>query len=407
MKQVFSFPLVLLACVVAAAPAKGQAQEEIAPSTTELPTTFDGHFLHVGLGSAAAIVDLGCEGRSALRVGTKLFVACGVDGVVELDVSNPRLPRRSGTMPVDGDATGLFLRDGRAWVVVAHVDARPVNVPRSPSAPSQAPAPPLADAQSAPNNTPEEESAPSIVAPPRRGDLWEISLLASGFLALGQLGGGMLNAASVVYRFKLPLVVRAEFAPFGVGFGPLTTLNFSQNFTNASTHGGSVGVVAGHLLFGVDTQFVELTLGVGGATANQETGAPGTAAAGGFTIVDEARFGARDGLALDLESITLAANGRFDLGAFSGVVQIPLSRNVLLLLRGGGGNIGYAFGDLGARVFVHGDGGKGTVALTGFAGGAFIGLNLCSINPDPPNASSCNTASLAGPSLGGGVEWRP
>ena len=407
MKQVFSLPLVLLACVVVGAPAKGYAQEESATSTTELPATFDGRLMHIGLGSAAAIVDLGCEGRSALRVGTRLFVACGVDGVVMLDVSNPHSPRRSGTMPVDGDATGLFLRNGRVWVAVAHVDARPVNIAREPSAPSQAPAPSLAYAESAPNDIPEEAPAPSIVAPKRRGDLWEISLLASGFLAFGQFGGGMLNAASVVYRFKLPLVVRAELAPLGIGFGPVTTQDFSQNFASSS-HGGSVGVAAGHLLVGIDTQFVELTLGAGGATANQERASAGTAATGGFTIVDRARFGARDGLALDLESITLAADGKFDLGAFSAVVQIPLSRNVLLLLRGGGGGpIDYGFGDIGARVFVRGDGGKGTVALTGFAGGAFGGLNLCSTNPDPTNASSCNTASLAGPSLGGGVEWRP
>jgi hypothetical protein len=55
---------------------------------------------------------------------------------------------------------------------------------------------------------------------------------------------------------------------------------------------------------------------------------------------------------------------------------------------------------------VHGEGGKGTIALTGFAGGAGILVNLCSSNPDPPFATSCNSSNLSGPSLGGALEWR-
>jgi len=79
---------------------------------------------------------------------------------------------------------------------------------------------------------------------------------------------------------------------------------------------------------------------------------------------------------------------------------------VMLVVRGGGGPVGFAYGDLGVRVLAHGDGGKGTVALTGFAGGAAIMVDLCSSNSLPPFTSACNSSTLGGPSLGGGVEWK-
>jgi hypothetical protein len=84
----------------------------------------------------------------------------------------------------------------------------------------------------------------------------------------------------------------------------------------------------------------------------------------------------------------------------------------MLVARGGGGNVGILFGDLGARVLVAGDGGKGTVALTGFFGGEGIDFQGCANTAgfagSPTGfAETCPYASLGGPSIGGGVEWRP
>ena len=78
----------------------------------------------------------------------------------------------------------------------------------------------------------------------------------------------------------------------------------------------------------------------------------------------------------------------------------------MLVVRGGGGNVGFGYGDVGVRVRVRGDGGKGTIALSGYAGGDLITMNLCATNSVSPFTSTCTTANLAGPSLGGGIEWK-
>ncbi|MDP9150684.1 MAG: hypothetical protein M3O36_12200 [Myxococcota bacterium] len=267
-----------------------------------------------------------------------------------------------------------------------------------------------------------------MVAPPRRGGLWETAFLTSVFVPFGNLGIGQLGAASVAHRFESPIVVRAEIAPFGIA-GPATTTSGQPTFgsgggpvgpgqpppvqssppTPGPSNGGAVTVLAAHLMAGLDTQFVEVCLGLGGATVNENGSLrPGGGAAqtGAVSIVEAARIGARDGLALNMESSAIAVNSKFDLGFFVMSLQIPVSMKAMLVARGGGGNVGFAYGDLGVRVLVHGDGGKGTVALTGFAGAAAILLNLCSSNPDPPFTTACNAATLGGPSLGGAVEWK-
>jgi hypothetical protein len=235
-----------------------------------------------------------------------------------------------------------------------------------------------------------------------------MSFLTSAFMAFGALGGGTLGSASVAYRFESPIVLRAAIAPFGLA-GPSTTTSGPTSFgqtSGNSNNGGAVGVFAAHLLLGLDSQFVEVGLGLGGATINKNIASSGAPATGAVSIVESTRVGARDGLALNVESSTVAVNSKFDLGYFVASLQIPVARTVMLIARGGGGNVGFGYGDLGARVVVRGDGGKGTIALTGFAGAAGITVDLCSTNPDPPFTSTCNSANLIGPSLGGGVEWK-
>jgi hypothetical protein len=433
MKRVCAFVLLCAATTRV----EGQAYAQDAHETSAEPEyTFEGSLLRITQGSASRVVDLGCAGRSAVRSGAKLLVACGAAGVVQVDLSDPASPRREGTMHVDGDATGLFLHDGLVWVEVAHVDARPVRIgtssaipaqkvstlppppvtwtratpPRDASPPdsSDAALPPAASAV-APTDLPSVDSAkgpPSLAAPPRRSGLWDTSFLTSAFMAFGSLGGGTLGSASVAYRFESPFVLRAAIAPFGLA-GPSTTSSRPTSFgqiSSNSNNGGAVGVFAAHLLLGLDSQFAEVGLGFGGATVNNNSSSGGTPATGAASIVEATRIGARDGLALNVESSTVAINQKFDLGYFVASLQIPFTRTVMLIARGGGGNVGFGYGDLGARVIVRGDGGKGTVALIGYAGAAGISMNLCSTNPDPPFTSTCNTASLFGPSLGGGVE---
>jgi hypothetical protein len=428
MKRAVAFALLCGAAIGAAPSASAEDAHE---TSVEPEYTLEDHSLRIAHAGSSTVVDLGCAGRSVLRSGARLFVACGPAGVIEFDLSDPRAPRRTGTMDVGGVATGLFLHDGLPWVEIAHLEARPVRVgapaaiaptPTPPSSPAAIQAPPSSTVESLQSEPPVDvppgerpKESGSIVAPPRRGGLWELSLLTSAFVAFGTPGVGLLGSASVAYRFELPIVVRAEAAPFGVAgpSGTITTMPSTIGQTT-TTSDRAVTVFAGHFLLGLDTQFIEVNLGIGGATVNQNQrfpqspqqglGAPDTQA---LSIVEGGRIGARDGLAVIFESSAIAANKRFDLGYFVGSFQIPLTQKLMLIPRGGGGNVGFGYGDLGLRVLVHGDGGKGTVALTGFAGVDLIALHLCSSNTDPPFTTSCSDASLAGPSLGGGAEWKP
>jgi hypothetical protein len=437
MPHLIAFAMISLAMLSGTAIAYAQEPQD---ASNEPQYAVEGQSLRITRVGSSTVVDLGCEGRSLLRAGTKLLVSCGKAGVVEFDLTDPLSPRRDGTMRVDGDAGGLFLHDGEVWVDVSHVDARPVRIGTESIASegSRVDAPasshrsrryisPVRQTNSAPDDVPQTssvkpdsdsaEESPSIVAPPRKGNLWEMSLLMGAFVTMGSLGAGTLGSASVSYTFEPPIVVRAEVAPFGVAgpSQPTTNANpvpFGQTAnTNTTTGGRAVTSFAAHFIVGLDTQFVEVGLGVGGASVNQSSpvGPPGGGqpATGAVSVAEEGRIGARDGLAVIVESSAVAVNGKFELGYFVGSFQIPLSTRIMVIARGGGGNVGFAYGDLGLRAVVRGDGGHGTLALTGFIGGAAITENLCSSNPDSTSFTvACATANLVGPSLGGGVQWR-
>jgi len=302
-----------------------------------------------------------------------------------------------------GEATGLFVRDGRVWVEIAHVEAKPVRVEEGAAAePSQPPAPPEPVAPSPPEPAPRR----SILAPPRHGGLWELSATAGGFVNLGPVGGGAFGSASVVYRFDLPIVIRAELSPAVIGFeNNEVTTTTPQGFTtnNGQTAMSSAFLGAGQVLVGLDTQFVEVALGAGGSSVNPGYSSGPGRAQGGPLIVEEGRFGARDGLAAIVEVSTVAANNQFQLGYFEMDIQVPISQRFLLAARGGGGGVGLIFGDLGARYLLEGDGGPDTLAIRGFFGGAGIDYQSCG---DNPTAIGCRYISVGGPSIGGGIEWR-
>jgi hypothetical protein len=157
------------------------------------------------------------------------------------------------------------------------------------------------------------------MAPPRRGRLWELSWTAGVFLNLGEIGGGALGGASAVYRFDAPIVVRAELAQLGVGIGHSGANTYNGfNYTSTDNPTGSMAVAAAHLLVGLDTRFVEVALGSGGATI-----AAGPAN-GGVSIVQEGRLGARDGLAFNTEIVTVAANEQIQFGSFCGTLHVAV-----------------------------------------------------------------------------------
>ena len=141
-------------------------------------------------------------------------------------------------------------------------------------------------------------------------------------------------------------------------------------------------------------------MGTGGA--NQ--GASSSDSTTSVSFAQTARLGALDGLALFARTNVIVDNDRFVLGSVAVTGQAGLGGRWWLLLSGGGGPIGFAYGDLGVKYLVLGDLGPGSFFLTGTLGGAGIFKRTRTfVNTYYVTAKS---ADYAGPALGLGLEWR-
>lgn len=335
-----------------------------------------GGALHVTTAAGSHAVRLACSPRAVARAGQKLYVACGAEGVVRLDLAEPAEPAVDGRAAVDGEVVGLFVVDNKVWVQLARVEARPaeglafhaatVVTTEARALPAESPAP--------------VEGGGSRLAPPRRADVTELSAGAHVFLPIGDLGFGALGRFEAAHRFSFPMAVHAELLPLGHAFGKETARSSA----------------AGHGIVALDTQMFEIGVGLGYATMN------GSRSSGeSISFAQSARIGARDGFAIFFRSNVTVVNDKFTLGSATGAFQLPLTARWQLLARGGGGDIGFAFGDLGARYLLRGDGGPGSFAVTGAVGGAGIfGRTECGAG------EYCTYASFSGPAVAVDVDFR-
>jgi hypothetical protein len=146
-------------------------------------------------------------------------------------------------------------------------------------------------------------------------------------------------------------------------------------------------------------------MGIGsGAQTVNETGfllEPGS----GLTLAQIIRLGAEDGLNLSARTSIVLFHQQFDFGGMVAQAQIPVTRGYWLLLGGGGGNVGYGYGEIGLRVLMKGNGGAGSAFLTTTAGGAAVfRSDVCT---DSQFTFECSSgASFGGPMAGVGYEWR-
>jgi hypothetical protein len=149
-------------------------------------------------------------------------------------------------------------------------------------------------------------------------------------------------------------------------------------------------------------------LGLGGQTVNVVNFplAPGS----GLTVAQLLRLGPQDGLNLSVRTSIVLFHSQFDFGGMVATVQFPVTRGYWLQLGGGGGNLGYGYGDLGLRVLLSGNGLAGSKFLTVTAGGAAVfKSNPCNLQPLQSSQSFpfCGgTTTLGGPMAGVGGEWR-
>jgi len=221
----------------------------------------------------------------------------------------------------------------------------------------------------------------SIVAPPRADSLWELEMNLRPFLPLEELGFGMLIDASVAYRFSFPMVVMLNIEPLGF----------------AATDENSVFTLSASLAAALDLRLFEVGIGLGASTVNDESTVDAA-----FTITQRARFGALDGLHLEIHNLLLYYKDEFHWGGISGTFQIPLASRWWILLRGGGGEVGYAFGEGGLRVRLKGNGHQGSVFLA-----ATLGWGMASGRVYNSSWGGDDSVQHHGPLVGIGLEWRP
>lgn len=224
----------------------------------------------------------------------------------------------------------------------------------------------------------------SISAPPRVAGLWGLELFARPFAALDELGGGALLSGAIGYRFK-HLHLQAVVDPLA--------------FADVQDKSSVTATMAG-LIVSYDSQYFEMGLGLGGQSVNETSTflQPGS----GMAALQLIRLGAQDGLNISARTSVALFHSEFQFGGMVASGQIPVTRGYWLLLNGGGGNVGYGFGELGLRVLLTGNGLAGSKYLTVTAGGAGVFKS-----GDCPPFEFCGQGiSYGGPMAGVGGEWR-
>ncbi len=228
----------------------------------------------------------------------------------------------------------------------------------------------------------------SLSAPPRVSGFWDIAFMARPFAALGELGGGVLLSASAGRYFDGHLHLQALFDPLALA--------------DAQESRG-VSAVNAALMVSYDSLYFEMGAGLGAQTVNNVSFViePGS----GLAVAQLVRLGPLDGLNLMARTSIVLFHSEFNFGGMVVTSQIPVTRGYWLLLGGGGGDVGYGYGEFGLRVLTSGSGGRGSTFLSTTAGGATVfESGVCTTEEF---SFECEpSVSYAGPMVGVGWEWR-
>jgi len=223
----------------------------------------------------------------------------------------------------------------------------------------------------------------SISAPPRVSRLSTLEAFARPFAALDELGGGALLSGTFGYRFK-NLHLQAVLDPLAI----------ADVQDKSSVTAVNAGVIASY-----DSHYFEMGLGLGAQTFNNPSFVlnPGS----GWSALQVIRLGALDGLNISARTTVVLFHREFEFGGMVARGQIPVSRGYWLLLQGGGGDVGYGFGEFGLRALLSGNGQAGSKFLTVTAGGAAVFKSAgCS------QFTCGENIAYGGPMGGVGGEWR-
>jgi hypothetical protein len=221
----------------------------------------------------------------------------------------------------------------------------------------------------------------SLAAPARAGALWDAELVLRPFVAMGEFGGGLLVTGSVGRRLAAPVHLQVVLDPIGI-----------------ATAKDGIGVASGAFIASFDTRLFEMGFGLGAQTVNSTTFSlpPGS----GLSLAQLIRLGAEDGLNVTARTSVVLFHRQFEFGGMVASLRIPLSYGYWLTLGGGGGDLGYGYGEIGLRALLSGNGGAGSKFLFASAGGAAV------FRDDRGSECFGCTRSYGGPMAGIGGEWR-
>ncbi len=238
--------------------------------------------------------------------------------------------------------------------------------------------------------TSERETA-SRRSPPRVFDVWDLRTVLRPVLNIGSVGGGVSG--------ELGIGRRTEHFRFGVNIAPLAFMG--------ATGKESLFAGGGYVYGAVDHSFYSAGVGVGTNTVNDTDSE--SEAGSGLTIVQLLRIGAVDGLHLEsrVEAVIFRSEVLFGYLQLEG--QVAVADSTWLVVRGGGGSIGYAFGEVVVRNLLWGTGQAGSTFMELGLGGAGMFQQSC---PETPpvvgidDIPTCTNTDVGGPMFTAGLHWR-
>ncbi len=264
----------------------------------------------------------------------------------------------------------------------------------------------------------------SKVFPRRLPHVGEIALVLRPLMAVGSTGGfGGLADVTAAYWWK-HMFFDIRMQPLGFGWTEDGNIVSASFMAEGGYDGRAFAIGLGAGVSTVNGDIDEMMQSfVGTEMASHDgDGAPDvvkwdqrTRAA--FTISQQVRLGARDGLNVSVYNLLMYHNDDDDNGednsgfiyaGTTGKITVPLAARTFIFLEGGGGVMGYGFGDLGVFTWVRGNGDAGSIGISALAGGAVVwGVREKTTTPAVGEPYSVTeTVLISGPMVGLGMTYR-
>jgi hypothetical protein len=269
----------------------------------------------------------------------------------------------------------------------------------------------------------EPENESSHVYPRRLEHVGEIALMLRPLLAVGSTGGfgGLADLTAAYFTNYMFFDIRMQ--PLGFGWTEDGNIVSASFMAEVGYDGRAFALGIGAGASAVNGDIDEMLWSTGGMAKEDAGGAEQevewsqrTRAA--FTLSQQVRLGARDGLNLTVYNLLMYHKDRdnngedesgFIYSGTAGKITVPLAARTYLFLEGGGGVMGYGFGDVGVFTWVRGSGDAGSVGISALAGGAGVwGVRQRTFTDQATGEeyTDTETITIAGPMVGVGLTYR-